>query len=97
MMMMPILSALPLAFMGHPSASILPSVRSGSREKRPGTTLNCRGGGGEGSTSVWGSFQLDIENSIEYSVDISIEFYRVAHSTAKLNRTFNKVSNIQLN
>ena len=45
----------------------------------------------------WGSIQLDIENSIE----CSIEFYRVSHSTAKLNikvnTIFNIVFNIQLN
>ena len=30
---------------------------------------------------IWGSIQLDIENSIEYSIEISIQFYRVSHGT----------------
>ena len=40
-----------------------------------------------------GSIQLDIENSIQYSIEISIEFYRVSHSTVKLNRICNRVFN----
>ena len=50
-----------------------------------------------GPTQVRGSIQLDIENSIEYSIKISIKFYRVSLSTAKLNRRVNKIFNIPLN
>ena len=47
---------------------------------------------------IWGSIQLDISNTIEYSIKFSMEFcsITVGHPV-KLNRIFNGVFNVWLN